>query len=387
MATTTLTPTARRSTLGYMPALDGLRALAVVGVMLFHAVANVMPGGFLGVSSFFTLSGFLITTLLLDELTGTGHIHIGRFWARRVKRLAPAALTVTAAAILFTRTPWAGWGHGMQASDGVAGAVNVMNWHVMTLADQPYRVLGPLGPYWSLGVEEQFYAVMAIGFLMLRRSPTTASRRLGRTAVGVWIGSAAIAVLMHSDHPREMFGTDVRAAELAAGALLAVAVQRVGVTWFSSDERRGRRLNAAGWAGVVLTVGLFVFATLNQPWVRAGGFAALSIVHVAVISGAMSGRSLARVLAWRPFVEVGKLSYSLYLVHWPVMLSLRGDRLNLGTAPLAVVRLSASVAVAVVVHVLVERPVRRHWGAAPRPTIIAWIGATLAVSALALVAL
>ena len=378
-----------RSGLGYIPALDGLRAIAVGGVLMFHALPNVITGGFLGVSSFFTLSGFLICTLLLSELAATDTVDLGAFWARRVKRLAPAALVVTVAAIVFTKTPWAGWGEGMQPSDGVAAALNVMNWHVIHLpADQVLRVLGPLGPYWSLGVEEQFYAVMLIVFLVLRRRPASAAGNLAALCVGTWVGSAALAIVLHRDHPREMFGTDVRAAELAAGCLLAIVIHQRGRAFLAAPSTTGRSIQIAGWIGLTITIVAFIWGDEDQRWVRAGGFAALSIVHVVVISATLAGGSMARVLASRPLVELGKLSYALYLVHWPIILSLRADRLHLDgggldTWLLTIIRISVSLAAAIALNRLVERPMRHHWSASNRTVIVTWIAGTAAVSLLA----
>ncbi len=382
-----------RSGLGYIPALDGLRALAVVAVLMFHAVPKVISGGFLGVSSFFTLSGFLICSLLLNELAATESVDLGAFWARRVKRLAPAALVVTVAAIVFTTTPWSGWGDGMRASDGVAGAVNVMNWHVIKLpADQVLRVLGPLGPYWSLGVEEQFYAAMLVVFLVLRRRPARAVGNLAALCVGTWIGSAALAVTLHRDHPREMFGTDVRAAELAAGCLLAIVIHQRGREFLSGRSTTARAIQVAGWIGLVITVVAFIWGDEDQRWVRAGGFAALSIVHVAVISATLADGAMARLLAARPLVELGKLSYALYLVHWPIILSLRADRLHLDgggleTWLLTIVRIAVSLAVAVALNHLVEQPMRHRWNGTNRTAILGWVAATAAVSLLAIVVL
>lgn len=371
--------------LGYVPALDGLRAVAVGAVLIFHLSPDLMPGGFLGVSSFFTLSGFLITGLLLGELETVRSVDLGRFWARRVKRLVPAALAVTVAALLLTLTPWAGWGKGLMDSEVVAAAFNVVNWHLIALPAE--RFPGPVGPFWSLGVEEQFYAAMALVFLVLRRRPDRAAPRLAALAAVVWAVSLAVAVMLHTDHPREMFGTDVRSAELAAGALLAVWVRRVGVGSLRTDGTRRRVIGVAGWVGLALTLVAFRWGHEDQGWVLAGGFAALSLVHCAVITGALSDGRMARLLGTRPMVAVGKLSYALYLVQWPVILTLRSDRMHLSGAPVVLVRLAVCLAAAVALHLAVERPIRHHWRASNRVTIVAWLVAMVAVSGLAAAAL
>jgi peptidoglycan/LPS O-acetylase OafA/YrhL len=386
-------PTQHRA-LGYQPALDGLRAVAVAGVLLYHVGETTysgstnppMKGGFLGVSSFLTLSGFLITTILLGELRATQTVDVAAFWSRRVKRLAPGALLVVALSILLTRTSLAGWGSGMLASDGIAGAWNVVNWHVMTIPIDDYRALGALGPYWSLGVEEQFYLAMAGLFIVLRRWPATISRNLGSVAAVVWVGSLAIALVLTADHPREMFGTDVRAAELAAGVLLAVWLQGRALPLRISPQA-DQLVRVAGWVGLAVTVTLFFVAQLDQSWVRNGGFAALSLVHVAVILGALSHGSMARMLSWRPLVALGKISYSLYLVHWPIVISLRGDRLGASGVWLAVIRILGSVVGALILYFGVEKPLRRYWRSTPWVTIAIWLTASVAVTILALVVL
>jgi peptidoglycan/LPS O-acetylase OafA/YrhL len=393
MADTSAAPVTPRPArgLGYVPALDGLRAIAVAGVLLYHVGETTysgrerppFSGGFLGVSSFLTLSGFLITTLLLGELRATETVDVAAFWSRRVKRLAPGALLVVALSILLNGTTLAGWGDGMLASDGIAGAWNVVNWHVMGIPTEGYRAIGPLGPYWSLGVEEQFYLAIALLFVVLRRWPRGISRNLGAIAAVVWVGSLTVALVLDTNHPREMFGTDVRAAELAAGVLLAIWLQGRAVP-LKVAAGGDRAIQAVGWVGLATTLVLFLVAQLDQTWIRSGGFAALSLVHVAVILGVLSGGSMSRLLAWRPLVAIGKLSYSLYLVHWPIIISMRGDRLGLTGVPLALARIAGSFAGALILYFCVEKPLRHRWKSTPWPTIAIWLAATTAVTVLAL---
>ena len=365
--------------LGYVPGLDGLRAIAVSGVVLFHAAPHQVRGGFLGVSSFFTLSGFLITSVLLAELTASGSVDLGAFWTRRIRRLAPASLTVIVLSILITHTRITGWGDGFLTTDAWAGALHVMNWHVAYWipATDLFRGIGPIGPYWSLAVEEQFYIAMAILFLLVRRS-----RRPRPVLVGVftaaWVVALVSAVAFDGSIPQEMFGTHIRMAELAAGCLLALAVERWG------RPAAGTLTATLGAAGVITTLALFALADEDQAWVLAGGFALLSLVHVVTIVGVVGvGRSTAccthPVLRW-----LGFRSYGLYLVHWPIIRILRSDRVHLGGWWLVAIQVATSLIVAEALFRLVEDPMRRRWRA-DSPTVIGcWLGATAATCVLAL---
>ena len=160
-------------TIAYEPAIDGLRALSIGGVLLFHACATSsltgwFRGGNLGVSVFFTLSGFLITTLLVTELDRDGRIGLRRFWTRRIRRLVPASLVVVTAVTVLSATSW----FDLRRSDALAATWSVTNWHVIVGGQERLlqTIVGPLGPTWSLAVEEQFYVLLAIGVWLASRT-------------------------------------------------------------------------------------------------------------------------------------------------------------------------------------------------------------------------
>jgi peptidoglycan/LPS O-acetylase OafA/YrhL len=369
-------------TLSYEPGLDGLRGVAIAAVALFHACAtSSLPswfrGGALGVSVFFTLSGFLITTVLLREASLRGRIDMRRFWARRIRRLAPASLTVVAVVVLIARTPL----FDVRAQEAIATVWSVANWNAVAEGGDGLirTIVGPLGPTWSLAAEEQFYvALAAVVWLCLR-----ARRARGALAV-VFLSVVALSLTaanVASDwHPRLEFGTDVRAAELAVGGLLALAVTRWG------ERIRGRRttLDAVGIVALAALAVLFLTADYSPPWLLRGGFTAVAVVSAAAIAGMLAQGRAARLLAAAPIVAVGRWSYSIYLVHWPVFLALDDDRVGVGGVRLVVVKCVAALVAGYALHVLVEQPFRRARDPALARTVIAWLAVSAAITMMAI---
>ena len=368
----------RHRFLAYRPALDGLRAVAVLAVVGYHFAPDTWSGGLLGVSVFFTLSGYLITTLLLRERAVTGHVDLGAFWARRIRRLAPAALAVTTVVILLAA--WNGWGwrNALGWTDPVAAVWSVMNWHQIGLGSGAgLRIVHPLSPYWSLAVEEQFYAVIGVLMFAVRRTARPAAVLLGATGA-VWVAGFAVARFATLSPTMAEWGTQVRAPEIAAGCVLACVLITTG------RSVRGRVADLIGWFGFAGLLALFVFASKTQWWLFHGGFALVSLVTVATLIGLLADGSLARVLSQRPLVLLGTISYAVYLVHWPVRLALVPERTGgLDGAPLALLRVATPLVLAVVLPLVVERPFTRRFPASPPVVLLTWLGASGAVSALA----
>ena len=309
----------------YRPDIEGLRALAVVLVMLYHS--GLPPrAGFLGVDVFFVISGFLITGLLIGELERTGRISWGRFLARRARRLLPAAVLVLVVTAVLSWFLVPGLRRHAVGADITWSAVYLVNWH---LAEQSVNYLtsdsapSPVQHYWSLAVEEQFYvgwpALLVGAALVARRT----GRRLMRTHLAVLVGligmpSLAWSVRLTADFPeRAYFVTTTRVWELALGAALAVALAGRP----TPDPTSGRRLLAGALAvsGLVLVLGCAVLLPEDAWW--PGAWAVLPTTGTALLIGAgwlWPGGGAARILGWRPLVVIGGLSYSLYLWHWPV---------------------------------------------------------------------
>ena len=372
-------------TIEYEPGLDGLRAVSIVGVLLFHACATSsltgwVRGGNLGVSVFFTLSGFLITTLLVTEVDRRGRVDLRRFWVRRIKRLAPASLTVIAVVVAVSRTSWL----AARSGDAIAAIWSATNWHVIAGGEHKLlqTIVGPLGPTWSLAVEEQLYVVLAVGVALAARR-RDARRVLTVSFALVAVAAVVLANVVSTWNPRLEFGTDVRAGEVAVGGLLALAVLR-SPAWRAA---RTTTLDRSGWFAVAAIVGLFLAADYTPRWLLRGGFVLVALVSAVAIAGVLAHGSLARVLGTRPLVAVGRWSYSIYLVHWPLFLVLTPDRTHLHGVALVSVKVAVAVVAAVALHHLVEQPVRRSRITDTRRVVVTWLVASVALTAIAATAL
>jgi peptidoglycan/LPS O-acetylase OafA/YrhL len=338
--------------LGYVPALDGLRALAVVGVLLYHAGVGWMTGGYLGVDLFFVLSGFLITRLLLDEWSTTGGIDLIGFWRRRAARLLPAV------AVLLALCPLVFRDRSRLGGDVLATAAYVANWRLV-VGDvsyfQRFEAPSPLQHTWSLAIEEQWYVVwpvvVALGVALLR---TRRGRIVASAAVlGALVTSALLMRLHADDVTRAYYGTDTRVQALLAGVVVALAVAPQVWGW------RVRNPVACAVVGLVGLGWLAVVVDGAPRWMLGGGFTLAAACGALAVAGVASGAGVVGdVLSRRAFVAVGRLSYSLYLWHWPVYLWLTPDRTGLSGTALVVLRVAASFAVALASFALVEQPIR-----------------------------
>ncbi|MDT4989525.1 MAG: hypothetical protein QOI74_3619 [Micromonosporaceae bacterium] len=328
----------------YRPALDGLRAVAVVGVIGYHLGHRWLPGGFLGVDLFFVLSGYLITGLLLDEYARRGRIGFATFYARRCRRLLPALVLVLVAVAAAVRWLEPVWHWSERRGDLLATLCYVANWHFI-VTDQSYfaefAAQSPLRHAWSLAIEEQFYLVWPILIAVCLRY---ARRWLPAVLTGGAVASAAAMIVTYvPDNPTRAYaGTDTRAQQLIIGALLAVCAAR-SARW-------------AAWSAIAATVaGIALVATVRDDggFYYRGGATLVALVFAGLVYAVDNApRSpLTRLLALAPVAWCGRISYGLYLWHWPVLLFFP--------------QLPAVAVVAVVFglatgsYYLVERPIRR----------------------------
>lgn len=350
-------PAATRG-IGFRPDIEGLRAVAVGLVLIYHAGITFVPGGFIGVDVFFVISGFLITGMLMREVARSGRVSLVDFYARRAKRLLPAAslvLLVTAALVVFLAPPLQ---RRVFGGDIVASAISLVNWRFADRAvDYQAEGIGasPVQHFWSLAVEEQFYVVwplLLIGVAWVVRRRWGGLRRVATGAL-LMIVVPSFAWSLHlssSDPERAFFVTTTRLWEMGIGALLAVAVSsftRIPV-WMS---------RILGWAGLALIVGAALTFDSSTTW--PGWAAVVPTLATAMVIMAGSGESARSpwVLRSAPAVWVGGLSYSLYLWHWPLLVAAGWQFGELGQkAGLAVVLLS--FVPAWLSYTFVERPFR-----------------------------
>lgn len=306
---------------GFRADIEGLRAVAVMLVLVYHAGVKLLPGGFVGVDAFFVISGFLITGLLVREVESAGSVALARFWARRAKRLLPATALVLVATAALTWRFLPVTQQSTFAGDIVAAALYVVNWR---LADRSVDYLAedvgpsPVQHFWSLAVEEQFYLIWplllaVVAWRVTQRGANIRSRMAFALAI-VAIPSFAWSVHLTSKNPATaFFVSTTRLWELAIGAAVAIGARH----WARLPRRPAVVL---GWLGLLAIVGSgFLF----REGVRWPGYRALlptlGAAAVIVAGSAPCGTGVARFLGWRPMVWVGGLSYSLYLWHWPLV--------------------------------------------------------------------
>ncbi len=351
--------------LGHQPALDGLRAVAVMAVLVYHAKFEWAQGGFLGVSAFFTLSGFLITSLLLREGIGSEAVDLRRFWRRRFRRLLPASWTTLGLVLLMGLLGlWTTDQLRDLRADVPFSLAEIVNWHFIA-ADRTYGANfvapSPVEHFWSLSVEQQFYVVLPvllIGGLALGRRRRGGSRVMPLVWILAVVGIAsavANGLLARSSIDRAYFGTDTRLAEMVVGALLACALLR-GTTLRSDAARRLWRALAV--AGLLVSIWLWHVATVESTWMYPWGFLLTAGATGAMILGALQGGGLGAVLAWRPLVWLGGISYGIYLLHWPIFLWLTPARTGWAPWPLFALRMAVTLTAAIVMYRLIEQPVR-----------------------------
>lgn len=365
--------------------IQALRAIAVVAVLIFHLWPNRLPGGYVGVDVFFVISGFLITSHLLRELEATGRIRLGRFWAKRAKRLLPAsllvlALTALAVVVWVPRSLWEQF-----LSEVGASAVYLQNW-LLAANSVDYlaanNTASPVQHYWTLSTEEQFYVVLPlllIGVTVLgRRLSTWTTRTLCFSAIGaVTIASLAYSIwLTSANESVAYFSTATRAWEFGAGAILAFIVAK--------PSARARPVLAVGGVAAILVSTVLFTGETAFP-----GYAALlPVVGTLLVIWAGHGTVIARAGEIRPIAFVGRVSYAIYLWHWPLIILFPfviGRPLD-GAGKVAIV--IVSVAAAWMSTAFIEDPVRsspRLLGRRRPAVVAAWsAAATLVVLVMAL---
>ncbi len=379
-------PVADRSTrLAYQPALDGVRAFAVVAVLLFHAGVPGFDGGYLGVSVFFTLSGFLITSLLVNEHDQTGTIRLGAFYGRRLRRLLPASVVTIAAIVVASRvTDWFDGVASLRAH--VLGAVfQVANW-VFLAGEGSYQDLladtggtpSPLEHFWSLAIEEQFYwlwPVCMLGLLGVARTRRARTAAVGGITVAFMAAAPVIAAVWGPD--AAYWATPARLSEILVGAWLAVVLSGRAVPT--------RSALLAPIAFMALAVAVVVFPAASGPAYE-GALPLVAVASGALLVGLQAPGPLRDVCALAPLVWIGKVSYGVYLYHWPVYVVLDADRTGLGELPLTIVRLAVTGAISAASYVLVEQPIRQaRWSFRPTVALAAVASGAVAAAAVLVV--
>ena len=354
----------------HVPALDGIRGLAVAVVVLYHFAPNLLPAGFIGVDVFFVLSGFLITSLALREHEATTKVSSGDFYMRRARRLLPAAIVTVVGAVALAAVLQPDSTRAATRGQGIASLLYVANWWMIDQRNSYQATFGtesPLSHFWSLAVEEQFYVVfpllLLIGILLVRRRRrATASLCRWLLAVSI-LGALASATLMaamydaDADPSRVYLGTDTRVHAIFVG----VAGGCVWWLWAAQLRERTSRavLTVVACISAVFLGLVCVFSDFRAPWLYRYGFLTIAIAALALVLAAMARSSIVSTafrLRW--LCVLGLISYSVYLWHWPVRVFVTRSNTPFDGLSLFVVRVALTAVAATLSYVLIERPFR-----------------------------
>jgi peptidoglycan/LPS O-acetylase OafA/YrhL len=353
--------------------------------MAFHAGVTWMRGGLLGVDVFFVLSGFLVTSLLVAEHARTGILRLGRFWARRARRLLPALFVLLIAVCLYSRWVSSGIAPRQLRGDAFSTLAYVANWHYIASGQNYFVRFGapsPLLHTWSLAVEEQFYWVWPLVVLAVLG-------RFGRPALGWVAGGLAVlsaslgaALYLGGASPNRLYyGTDTRAQAIMIGAALALLVPMsargpTGLGSRRSDHRARRLLTIAGWGGAGVLALCLHSVQGTGAFLYEGGFllVALATAMVVVVAVRSPRDVLSMTLSWSALRYTGRISYGLYLYHWPLFLLLNQTRTGLHGPVLLALRFGATFVAADLSARFLELPIRTRsfFGGQPARLLRRW---------------
>jgi len=382
--------------LAHQPGLDGIRGLAVAAVVLYHGVIAdglsawkpFTRGGFLGVSAFFTLSGFLIVSLMIRELEGSDSLSFRAFWSRRFRRLLPASLLLLAAVVVLT--PRVGSPSQLIGLPGDvwASLADVVNWRfIINGSDYAQQFAGapsPVTHLWSLSVEEQWYLLLPLAVATVAFVARRSGRSL-RWALGVvfaWAAAASLGLMLWlgggSYSNRVYLGTDTRMSEMAVGAIAAVLLSRPQPL----GERARRGLVVAGTIAAPAILVMWATTSLQADWLYRGGFTLHALLVAVVIAAVIQPRSALRSATSATAVAaLGRISYGVYLFHWPVVWWLTPQRLHLPAPAALVVQVAVSIGIAVLSYRFLEQPIRHG------EMVLGWRRPALPVAAIVVIAL
>lgn len=361
--------------------IDGLRAIAVVAVIAFHTDAW-LPGGYLGVSVFFTISGFVIGRNLFAEHQRSNSINLRQFYGRRLRRLIPASLLCVLFVIL-TQAIFAAYDVTATRRELPWVLLPVYNWYQLaeqhTYADIFSGAQSPFVHYWSLAIEEQIYLILPLAVLaMLRLTRRPAIRR--SIVLGTTVAFAALPLAVHAiSGPQSVYyATYARVGEVLVG---------VAAAWLISHHPTHRRWSAVGWTALIAIVAAMAMTGANDDaWPYRGGLALAAIATACVIAGCVAGGHLAGALATRPLAYIGRISYGIYLFHWPLALII-AHQLPDATRPTRFALTTAmSIALAAISFAAIEMPIQRLRRVGTWRTLAVSVAGAVAVLAIGAVA-
>ncbi|WP_175596715.1 acyltransferase family protein [Bacillus sp. MRMR6] len=347
----------------YMPGIDGLRAIAVVGVVMYHLNLNWLPGGFLGVTVFFVLSGYLITDLLIDEWKKTGKLNYLKFMVRRLRRLAPAFITM-----LLMVSAWVTLTNHEAFSklqtEWLPALFYLLNWWYIFYDYSYFEAFGspsPLTHIWSLAIEEQFYLIWPFLLILIITLFKKQSSRVMVIFAGIFLSTLLMAILYipGTDPTRVYYGTDTRAFSLFLGAALAFIwpSQKLSKTL---PMPASFVLEALGGIGLTITIFMFYVTSQYDAFLYQGGMFLLSFfTMISVAAFAHPASRFGRWLSSKPIRWIGVRSYGIYLWHYPIIIlttpSINTDGVDLKRV---LVQIAATLVLAAWSYRFIEAPIR-----------------------------
>jgi len=366
----------------HLRGLDGLRALAVIGVLAFHD--DRLSGGFLGVDLFFALSGFLITTLIIAELDRTDRLDLVGFWGRRLRRLLPAVMVLLVVVVVTLRSIAEPGEWIIARQDAPWAQFYAANWHQIAAGNGYWDAFAAPSVFehlWSLAIEEQFYLMWPVVVWAAWRWRRRAA--VAATTVSLFVASSVAMILLFDggDPTRVYMGTDTRAFSLLAGAMAALPAVRDRVARLATRTRRSVELVTTILLATLLASWFVIDG--SDDWLFRGGLVGHSIIAALVaVSVPASNGLLTTLLSVRPLEYVGRLSYALYLWHWPIFVFCSPERMDTDGWRLTLVRSSSTLLFSMASYHLVEQTIRHrarwaHGDAGRRAFAASMVGAVI----------
>ena len=354
----------------YLPSIDSLRALAVLAVIIYHVDVNYLPGGFLGVDLFFVLSGYLISSLIIKEYKKTGSVNLYNFYIRRARRLLPAVyfmITVGLVVMVLFNEVLLRKSH----LDAIFGYIYSSNWwyifHKLDYFDS-FGAQSPFKHLWSLAIEEQFYMIFPLLFLLVNRKKKSkdGTYKLNKNFLYVVLGLIIVSLIAHiilfdiNNISRIYFGTDTRAFSLLVGVVGAILypMERLHA---KVTLQQNMVYSVVSLVSIATLITVMIYTSEYNTLLYRGGFLLVAILGlIVIISSGKQHTLMSRLLSFKPVVFIGKISYSLYLWHFPVLvLTTPVSEIGNPNIFFVILRIVLTFAVAIVSYVFVETPIRK----------------------------
>ena len=354
----------------YLPSIDSLRALAVLAVIIYHVDVNYLPGGFLGVDLFFVLSGYLISSLIIKEYRKTGSLNLYNFYIRRARRLLPAVyfmITVGLVVMVLFNEVLLRKSH----LDAIFGYIYSSNWwyifHKLDYFDS-FGAQSPFKHLWSLAIEEQFYMIFPLLFLLVngKKKSKDGTYKLNKNFLYVVLGLILVSLIAHillfdiNNISRIYFGTDTRAFSLLVGVVGAILypMERLHA---KVTPQQNMIYSVVSLVSIATLITVMIYTSEYNTLLYRGGFLLVAILGlIVIISSGKQHTLMSRLLSFKPVVFIGKISYSLYLWHFPVLvLTTPVSEIGNPNIIFVILRVILTFILATASYVFVETPIRK----------------------------